>query len=64
MKVGDLVRWKKHWGLIISQGKAEPRGKGWYTVSWLTPWIHVGGTPAITESTMHEEFLEVIREDK
>jgi hypothetical protein len=64
MKVGDLVRWQKHWGIIIAQEESKTKGKGWYTVSWLMPWVHVQGRPPITESIMHEEFLEVIREDK
>ena len=36
MKVGDLVRWKKHWGLIISQGKAEPIPCGYVETPYIT----------------------------
>lgn len=61
-KIGDLVRWKEHWGVIISVEAI--RGTGWYTISWIKPWIHIIGKTPISQSVIHEEFLNTIEEDK
>ena len=59
MEVGDLVRWKDHLGVISEKDDCSDR-TGWYTITWIVPWIHMSEQGNITQSTMHEEFLEVI----